>query len=405
MNDVVRRQQNTDDRPDNVLALPAGDLGVHFSETVPCEISRIDEKSPILDSSLQFLGRLAFQLSIPNKIKVHGAIDNVTLEAILTTYSNIPNRRLMFKNRNECSKQGLVTATLLPKGPIAEATFRSSRKGATSLKRLYPRVYVESAPPNMDYEFPVGHFVKKVIIPNLFELENGISTSEMLKEILDHFAEVKGRMIVFQKEYPIGGTVTNITLPKGPTGMLLSSDIDDSSLPVVSTVLGGSSACQLNVPVDHIIKKLIVPNEITIERMGRTTIERVLNDYSEVDGRIIVLQEFHRDISTAGATVAITLPTGRLGIVFNSYRGAIWVVEVKEDSQLLNKIPRGFYVESLVIPDELELIGKEELREATYFSDKLKESSHISHRILVLQQNKKDVKKRHNGKELKRELV
>jgi len=400
MEDVVRSQQNTYEK-DNILALPPGpNLGVHFSKTVPCEICRIDEESPIFSSSLQFIGRIAFQLLIPNKIEIYGALDHETLMAILTAYSNIPNRMLTFKNRKEVCKHGLVTTTVLQKGPIFSASFRSSRGVFKSLNRIF----VEKT--NIQYEFPLGHFVAKVIIPDQVVIENGIQTPELLFKTLDHFSETPGRKIVFQKEYPRGGTVTSVTLPRGPTGLLFFSDYDDtSSLPVISTVLSGSSAWRLNVPVNHVLKKLIIPNEMTIERMGFATVEAVLNDYSEVDGRIIVLQELIRDISRAGATVTVTLPTGKLGVTFKSIRDELWIEEVNANSQLLGKVPCGFYVESLVIPDELELIGKDELKNATYLSEKLNESTHISHRILVLQQDIKDVKKRSIGTRFSPEFV
>jgi len=307
---------------------------------------------------------------------------------------------LTFKNRKEVCKHGLVTTTVLQKGPIFSASFRSSRGVFKSLNRIF----VEKT--NIQYEFPLGHFVAKVIIPDQVVIENGIQTPELLFKTLDHFSETPGRKIVFQKEYPRGGTVTSVTLPRGPTGLLFFSDYDDtSSLPVISTVLSGSSAWRLNVPVNHVLKKLIIPNEMTIERMGFATVEAVLNDYSEVDGRIIVLQELIRDISRAGATVTVTLPTGKLGVTFKSIRDELWIEEVNANSQLLGKVPCGFYVESLVIPDELELIGKDELKNATYLSEKLNESTHISHRILVLQQDIKDVKKRSIGTRFNPEFV
>jgi len=399
---AVRSQQNTCDKH-NILTLPAGHSGLHFSNTVPCEICRIDEDSPIFSSSLQLIGRVAFQLSIPNKVDIHGALDNETLEVVLKRYHNVPNRKIMFKNRQECSKQGLVTTTVLPEGSInKKASFQSSRGLFASLNR----VYVENSWAKETFEYPVGQFVKKVIIPNHIVIENGIRTPKLLLQTLNHFSKIPGRKIVFQKEYPRGGTVTSITLPIGPTGLLFYSDYDDkSSLPIVSTVLVGSSAWKLNVPVDHVVKKLIVPNEITIERMGCVTVEKVLNDYSEVDGRVVVLQEFHRNIPRVGATITITLPTGRLGVVLTSDRGTLWVSKVRANSQLLEKVPVGYYVESLIIPDKLELIGIEELRNAVYIQEKLNESSHVSHRILVLQQDKKDVKKRRFGTRFKSELV
>jgi len=179
----------------DVLILPTGDLGLHFSDTVPGEIVRADEESPIYESSVQFIGRIAFHVSIPNTIDICGAFDNMTLDTILTTYSNIPNRKLIFKNSSDSSNQGIVTTTVLPTGPV-NASFRSSR----GLIKSRTRIYVERSPPNMNFEFPVGHFVKKVIIPNRLELDGGIRTTKMLRQTLDRFADVEGRKIVFQKK-------------------------------------------------------------------------------------------------------------------------------------------------------------------------------------------------------------
>jgi len=405
MNDAVFSQPNTYDKH-HTLPLPAGYLGLHFSYTVPCELRRIDKESPIRDETVEHVGRLAFHLSIPNKIDIDGALDHKTVTSLLSQYPNIPDRKLMFKNKNDPlfvsddnPPQGLVTTTVLPTGPI-HASFRSSR----GVFKTYNRIYVVSS--KMKFEFPVGHFVSKLIIPNLFELEGGLQTPDMLLQTLNHFWGVPNRKIVFQKEFPRGGVSTKILLPKGPTGILFYSDFEDKSgLPVVSTVLVESSAWQLNVPVDHTIKKVIIPNEITIERMGRRTVERVMEDYSEVEGRIIVLQEFRRDIPKAGATITLTLPTGPLGIVLASLGDCLWIKRVKADSQLLYKIPAGYCVESFVIPGELELMGIEEVLSATYLSQILNDSSHISDRVLVLQQNKKDVRKRCNGTRFERELV
>merc|ERR1719491_2798543 len=130
----------------HTLPLPAGYLGIHFSDTVPTEIRRIDDESPILDSTVQCLGRTAFHLSIPNKLDIDGALDNVTVETILTEYSDVPDRKLVFKNRDESFDQGVVTTTVLPTGPI-DASFRSSR----GIFRSRNRVYVEKAPPNMNF--------------------------------------------------------------------------------------------------------------------------------------------------------------------------------------------------------------------------------------------------------------
>lgn len=386
----------------HVLPLPAGYLGLHFSNSVPCEIKCIDDESPIFDSTVQCLGRLAFHLSIPNKVDIGGALDNATVESILTEYSNIPDRKLIFKNRCEKSRQWLVTTTVLPTGPI-DASFRSSR----GLFKSRNRVCIENAPSNKSFEFPTGHFVKKVIIPNQFELEGGIQTPKKLLQILNHFSEIPGRKIVFQKDFPRGGVCTRVTLPKGPTGLFFYSALNNTSgFPVVSLVLVASSAWRMNVPVKHLVKKLIIPNEITVERMGHVTVERLLNEYSEVDDRVIVLQEFRRDIPAGGSKITLTLPIGELGIIFSSHdRDGIWIRKINPTSQLLYKVPPGYYIESLVIPGELELIGIEEMICASYLTNKLEESSHIPHRILVLQQHKRDVKKRCSGTRFQRELV
>jgi len=403
--DVARLSQLNEYGRPLTLALPPGYLGVHFSKTVPTEICRIDEESPLFDASLQFMGRLAFHLSIPNKIDIYGALDNVTLEAILTAYHNIPDRKLVFKNRGESSDRGIITTTVLPIGPI-HATFRSTK----GFFRSKDRVCVEQVSNTIlgssaNYEFPVGHFVQKVIIPNQLVLEGGIRSPEALYQTLSRYSDVPNRKIVFQKGIPGGGLVTKVTLPKGTHGILFYADFQAApGLPVVSAVVGYAK-WQQSIPVDHIVSKLIIPNVITMERMTSDGVEKTLNDFSEVADRILVLQEFHRDISKAGAKITITLPTGKLGLILKSYRDRIWVAKVKPDSQLVSRIPSGYFVESLVIPGELELIGKEEMGCATYLSQKLGEFSHVSNRVLVLKQYKKDVQKRQSGTRFQNEFV
>ena len=382
-----------------VLALPAGHLGVHFSNTIPCEICRVENDSPIFESTLQCIGHLAFHLSIPDRIEIYGALDNVTLETILAANSNSPNRKLIFKNKGDISDQGVVTTTVLPTGPI-DASFQTSG--------FFPsrhKIFVEKAGSNMNFEFPIGHFVEKLIIPNQVVIEGGIRTPDRLFRTLNHFASVPGRKIVFQKNIPRGGTTMTFTFPKGHTGLMFYTDSDVKALPVVSKVLVGSSSWQLNVPPDFIVEKLIVPNEISIERMSRKVINQCINQFSEVEGRVLVLKEFHRDVSKAGATVMISLPTGELGVVFKSHKGVIWLADVKKNAQIKRKCPVGYFVESLVIPGELELIGIDELISATFLGGKIKESSHVSHRILVLKQYRKDVGARNCGTRYNHEIV
>jgi len=389
----------------HTLPLATGYLGLHFSTSVPCELLRVDDKSPIRFETLEHVGRLAFHLSIPNKIDIDGSLDNETVESLLSEYPNVSDRKLMFKSKGDPifisgGSSRLVTTTVLPKGPI-HASFKSSRGIIKSLNRIY----VNSS--NMKFEFPIGHFMSKLIIPGQFEVEGGLQTPELLFETLNHFSDVPNRKIVFQKHFPRGGVRTKIVLPKGPTGLLFYSDFEDTSgLPVVSTVLVGSSAWHHHIPVDHTITKVIIPNQITIERMRTHTVEQVIDDYPEVEGRIIVLQEFRRDISRAGATITLTLPTGVLGITLSSRPDdCLWIQRVKEGSPLLHKIPAGYCVDSLIIPGELEFIGIEELKSAPFVAQKLKEYSHICNRVLVLQQNKKDVRKRCKGTRFERELV
>lgn len=382
-----------------ILSLPAGSIGVHFSNTIPCEICRVDEGSPIFDSVCQFLGRVAFHVSIPNKLDIHGALDNKTLEMILAAYSNEPNRKLMFVNRSRSSNKGLFTTTVLPRGPV-NASFRTT-KGLFASRN---RVSVGKPGENMNFEFPVGHYVEKVIIPNQLVIEGGIRTPERLRETLNHFSDVPGRKLVFQKKIPKGGIVTTVAIPKGPLDVKFYPANDDAlRLPVVTTYSQDFLTWKLNVT--HVVEKLIIPNEVTIERMGCTGFTNVLNDFSEVQGRIIVLQEFHKDISRCGAKVTITLPTGNLDVAFRTGVDYIVVDKVKEYSQVKKKVPPGYYVESVIIPGVLELIGKDELLNATCLLETLDEFSYVQDRVLVLKELKEDVKKHIAGKQFKAEFV
>jgi len=402
MNDILLSQQNAIESPPYTLALPPGHLGVHFSSTVPTEICRIEEESPLFDSSIQFIGRLAYHLSIPNIITITGALDNVTLETILAAYSHVPDRKLTFKHRSESSDQGIITTTILPKGPIT-ASFQCTRGFFRSRDRVYVASNTTSGS-DTNYQFPAGHYVQKIIIPNHLVLEGGLRSTEVLYQTLNRFSDVPNRKIVFQKDLPTEGLCTRITLPKGSTGIQFYADfVDTPNLPVISLV--GSSALLCSSPLNHTVKELIIPNEIKMERMLCRGVEKALNDFSEVAGRVLVLQEFRRDISSAGAKVTVTLPIGKLGLILRSYVNAFWVARIKPDSRLLHKIPMGYYVESLIVPGELELIGVEEMKSATYLSEKLNEFAHVSHRVLVLKQYKHEVQKRHRGLRFKNEFV
>jgi len=379
---ITSPQNNNTHQGPIILDLPTGNLGVHFSKTVPCEIARLDEESPIFESSLQCLGRLAFHLSIPDKLDIYGALDNETLENILSAYSDVPNRKLMFKNRGGDFNEELVTTTILPTGPI-NATFRCSR----GIFAYRSRVLVKNAPTEMNFEFPAGNYVEKVIIPNQVILEGGLRTMARLIQTLDHFAEVPGRRIVFQKKIPRGGVITKICLPQGPVGIVFDAKL---GLPIVSMVCQGSWADRLNIPLGHYVEKLIVPNKIAIERMGCDVFEQIFNHFSNVDNRTIVLNEVRNDIRNTGATLTISLPTGSLGVVFRSTGGYITVARVKDSSPLKETILVGYVVERFVIPGEFELVGLDEM-DASTFTETIKQYCDVPYRILILKQRRKDV--------------
>lgn len=360
---------------------------MQFSKTVPCEIRRIDEESPIFESGVQCLGRLAFYLSIPDKLDIYGPLDNVTLEKILTAYPNIPNRKLMFKKRGEVFKEGIVTTTILPTGPI-NATFRSSR----GLFAYHNRILVKkTTATEMNFEFPAGHYIEKVIIPDLVVIEGGIRTKSRLLQMLNHFAQVPNRKIVFQKKIPKGGVITKITLPVGPIGIVFDEKL---GLPIISMVFHGSWAERLNIPNGYFVEKLIVPNKIAIERMHCDGFEQIFNHFSDIEGRMLVLQEVRNDIPNTGATVTISLPIGNLGVVFRCTSGYITVARVNASSPLKEIITVGYVVERFVIPGEFELVGLGTMTAST-FTDTLRQFSNVPFRVLVLKQFKKQVQ--HNA--------
>jgi len=382
------------------LNLPLGQIGVRFSNTVPCEICQIYETSPIYDSLCQFLGRVAYHLSIPDKLDIMGAIDSELLETILATYTNIPDRKLTFIARRENSNEGVVTTTTLPKGPI-DATFRTKKSCFASRNRAY----VAQAGEHMNFEFPTGHYVHKVIIPDHLLVEGGIRKTERLRQILEAFEDCPSRKLVFQKKIPKGGIRTEVVIPKGYLGVKFNVAYDDvSRLPVVSSVIDDSCATwQLHVT--HVVEKLIIPNEITVERVGCTSFQKYLNNFSDVEGRVVVLKEFHKDIPNIGPKLTVHLPTGDLGLVFESAKDSIKIAQVTECSPVKDKVSCCNYVESLIIPGVLELIGKEEMMNATCLLETMNEFSHVEDRILILKQSEADVIKYRPAKPLKAEFV
>lgn len=386
------------------LTLPPGNiknLGVYFSNTIPCEIQLIEDDSPIFNETIELLGRIVFHVCIPNKIEIHGALDKFTLESILTTYPNIPDRKLIFKDRGERLEQDFVTTTVLPTGRI-DASFRSSNG-------LFPsrcRVFVERSGYS-NFAFPIGHYVEKIIIPNQFEIYGGVRTPQRLFEVLDHFAKVPGRKIVFRKNIPRGNIITKITLPEDHTTLISDVKVgeDNRKLPVVLAGGLGPSVRKLLIPASHVIEKVMIQNEISIERMSCTVVKKVLKHFANVEGRVIFLRESERDVPKAGGKVTITLPTGKLGMVFKSINNYIWLSDVRVDSPVQIKCPIGYYVESLVIPGEMELIGSDELNRAVFLSEKMREFSHVQDRILILKEYKQDIQTRTCGTKYTHEIV
>jgi hypothetical protein len=207
-------------------------------------------------------------------------------------FVHIPNRKLTFKGKNGIPDTNVVTTTVLPTGPIL-ASFRCQN-------HIFPsnnRVLVTSSG-SSNFSFPVGHYVSKVIIPNQFVIEGGIRTPQRLLQMMNHFSDVQNRKIVFEKNIPQGGPRTIITLPKGAVGMTICPFKRD--LPIVSNIFEGSTSCQRYVPVHHVIDKMIIPNEVTLERMDAKFVHRIWNYYSNIDDRIIFLRESHRENSREG---------------------------------------------------------------------------------------------------------
>lgn len=134
-------------------------------------------------------------------------------------------------------------------------------------------------------------------------------------------------------------------------------------------------------------------------------VKKVLKKFANVEGCVIFLRESERDVPKAGGKVTITLPTGKLGMVFKSINNHIWLSGVKVDSPVQIKCPIGYYVESLVIPGEMELIGSDELNSAHFLSEKMREFSHLQDRILVLQEYKQDIQTRTCGTKYNHEIV
>ena len=47
----------------------------------------------------------------------------------------------------------------------------------------------------IEFEFPVGHYVEKVIIPNQLVLEGGIRTTNRLHNILNYYKDIPQKKI------------------------------------------------------------------------------------------------------------------------------------------------------------------------------------------------------------------
>jgi len=350
--------QDKNDAAAAILALPPGrPLGLIFSDWMPCEINLIKEKSPIIEEGITCLGRGVYRFFIPNQVDIRGAITKEVLMDCLKMYVNVPNRMIEFKNKSDLqllqNHGGLITTTTLPTGPMKEVKF--SNEGY--FNNQYGKVVVSRVSPQKIAEFPLGHFVEKLIIPNQVILE-GLHKAKRLTQALNHFADVPGRTLIFQKrsiDVPKIGTVTKIKLPVGPIGVIFD---EDCRLPMVANILPGSPAVKLNIPMCHYVESLLIPNQITVHKMGCISFEQILNQFSNVTGRILFLQESYQDIPNIGATVKIVLKPGsiNLDLEFEETQDCVLVSNVLQSSQYKYPI-LGFYVERLIIPDKTELVG------------------------------------------------
>jgi len=363
-----------------ILAMPTGSsLGLSFSNSLPCEINLIKENSPIIDEGIACLGRSVFRFSVPNTVDIRGSIKRDALIDCLKLYSNVPNRMIEFKTKGDqfLNQGGLVTTTTLPTGPI-DVKFKTSKGNLNN----HGRVTVARVSPTKSHEYPLRHFVEKLIVPNRVVIE-GIHKRGRLLQALKHFSYVPGRTLVFQKrstDVPYVGIRTKINLPAGAIGVIFD---EEYRLPVVADVLSNTSGDKLDIPMRYFIESLEIPDKITIHRMECISFEQVLNRFSRVADRILVLQKYDIDIPNLGATVKLFLQTGYSGVEFVDSNG--WPTVSKSSS--CNYPIIGFYVERLLIPGKIELMGMD----ITTLSSTLEQYSDVSQRILVLKEFKKDI--------------
>lgn len=204
---------------------------------------------------------------------------------------------------------------------------------------------------------PMKGRVKEGYIFNSLILNDGTSfenlTTKQLIETLDECSNEEGRKLVMVLALPDG---TEITLPEGAIGATVQTI---NGKPTI-TQIDADSPVRHDLRVGYVVDKVMLEDGTVLTGHTAEEIEVILAQDSRSSFRRLSL------VNPAKSTVAprtvtlpmekaLTLPVGKLGIVFKGQRASI--SKILEDSPLRGSARIGFVVDSLKLPDGTEYVG------------------------------------------------
>jgi hypothetical protein len=196
-----------------------------------------------------------------------------------------------------------------------------------------------------------GYIFKSLILNDGTSFEN--LTTKQLIETLNECSNEEGRKLVMVLALPDG---TEITLPEGSIGATVQTI---NGKPTITQV-DADSPLRHDLRVGYVVDKVILEDGTELTGHTAEEIEVVLADDSQSSCRRLSLVNPDKSILapkkvTLPMEKAVTLPAGKLGIVFKGSPAS--VSKIVEDSPLRGKARIGFVVASLKLPDGTEYIG------------------------------------------------
>eukprot|EP00548_Thalassiothrix_antarctica_P001887 CAMPEP_0194145386 /NCGR_PEP_ID=MMETSP0152-20130528/17290_1 /TAXON_ID=1049557 /ORGANISM="Thalassiothrix antarctica, Strain L6-D1" /LENGTH=756 /DNA_ID=CAMNT_0038845615 /DNA_START=62 /DNA_END=2332 /DNA_ORIENTATION=+ len=329
--------------------LQPGKLGAVFKGTPPV-LTRLNEGSQL--SGLVEIGMAVDMLKLANGA-IFYEMDAVEFTNALKSSSNSV-REVRFINLDEVpmTQKPVIQATdemniVLPMGKLG-VMFKGSDRAIISR--------VKSGSP-LSGIVPEGMAVDIVTIEDRDYMELNAND---LAELLSSTSEIPGRTMKLRdaantEEFSRLPDDIDVLLPTGKLGCTFSGT------PPVAKSFKESSPIAGAIPPGMFVDKLIMPDGYSVSGLSTKELVKVLGQFSEEEGRIIVLKNMKSETpspkeETFPEEKTVVFPTGKIGISFKGSKYAR-ISRLHEGSPLVGKVYEGMILDSINIPGGSEFSG------------------------------------------------